>query len=340
MIPITKTTLAATAALLLVGCSSGTQTETKDEAAEKARVELQTVHVEDVPQMAEFTATVEPEASNNIAPQAPVRITQLHVEVGDHVRKGQLLATMEATQMQQAKLQLANLETDFKRTEELYNVGGVSKQSYDAMKTQIDVARTALKNLEENNQLLSPLTGIVTARNYDNGDMYSGAMPVFVVQQIRPVKLHVNVSESYFAQVRKGMPVSVRLDVYPTDTFPGTVSIPYPTIDPATRSFTVELKVQNADEKVRPGMFARATFEFGTKRNVVCSDRAIVRQTGSGDRFVYVYNNGKVEYRKVVLGQRFADRYEILSGLTEGDRVVVVGQSNLTDGKEVTPIGN
>lgn len=320
--------------LIMVSCAGeASNVETKDE---KVKVKLESVHRQDVEQLYEFSATVEANVSNNIAPQSPARIEKLHVEVGDRVNVGQLLVTMDATNLQQTKLQLENQETEFKRIDELYKIGGVSKSAWEAQKTGLDVSRTLLKNLEQNAQLLSPISGIITARNYDNGDMYSGALPVYVVQQIRPVKLLVNVSESYFTLVKKGMDVDIRLDVYGDDVFKGKVHLIYPTIDPATRTFPVEIRISNADDKVRPGMFARVTMNLGTVQHVVVSDQAIVKQAGSADRFVYVYqNNGTVSYQKVELGRRMDNRYELISGVDDGDQIAVTGLNRLTNGAEV-----
>lgn len=324
---------------LLMSCTSGEKKNTVStaDANVKARVKTEAVHTQDVEQIGEFTATVLAGVSNKIAPQAPVRIQKLHVEVGDHVSAGQVLATMDATSLKQTQIQIENQETEFKRIDELYKVGGVSKSVWDAQKTALDVAKETYRNLEENNRLKSPISGIVTARNYDNGDMYGGAQPVYVVEQIRPVKLMVNVSESYFTKVKKGMEASVRLDVYAGETFEARVSLIYPTIDPASRTFPVELRIANNDERVRPGMFARVTMNFGSLQHIVVPDQSIVKQAGSGDRYVYLYDaaNATVSYRKVELGRRLGNRYEILSGLEDGDRVVVTGQSRLTNGEEV-----
>ncbi|MDR0537690.1 MAG: efflux RND transporter periplasmic adaptor subunit [Tannerellaceae bacterium] len=330
----------AVAFAALASCSSApkSESETAPVVEEKAKVKVESVHTQDVEQLHEFTATVQAEVNNKIAPQSPVRIQKLHVEIGDHVTKGQLLATMDATNLTQSKIQIENQETEFKRIDELYKVGGVSKSTWDAQRTALSVAKETYRNLQENNQLLSPITGVVTARNYDNGDMYSGAQPVYVVQQIRPVKLIINVSESFYKNVKRGMEVVVRLDVYGEEKFPGTVSLVYPTIDESSRTFPVEIKINNSDERVRPGMFARVTMNFGTIQRVVIPDLAVVKQAGSGDKYVYIYKNGKVSYQKIELGRRLDNRYELLSGVENGEQVVVTGQSRLMEGTEVEVI--
>ena len=334
--------LAAVLVAAMLGACSGGEEKNAEIAVtviEKPTVKLASVSSRDVEQIAEYTATVEAEAKNNIAPTAPGRISKIFVEVGDNVRKGQKLVQMDAANLTQLKLQLDNQETEFKRVDELYKVGGASKAEWDAAKTNLDVRRSAYENLMENTQLVSPLNGVVTARNFDNGDLYTSTQtPVLVVEQIAPVKLMVNVSEPNFPKVTKGMPVTVKLDVYEGEEFEGKVSLVYPTIDAATHTFPVEITLANANQRVRPGMFARVTMNFGTKNHVVVPDMAIVKRAGSGDRYVYVYSNGKVSYNKVELGRRLGTEYELISGVDDNSQVVVAGQTRLADGVEVEVI--
>lgn len=333
-----KTSIQLAALLLTVfmgSCTGGKDKAATEQVEEKPIVKLADVKARPVDQIQDYTATVEAEAKNNIAPSSPVRIDRIFVEVGDRVSKGQKLVEMDAASLKQTKLQLDNQEIEFKRIDELYKVGGASKSEWDASKMQLDVKETAYKNLVENTSLLSPINGVVTARNYDNGDMYSGGDPVLVVEQITPVKLLINVSETYFTKVKKGAPVDVKLDVYGDEKFTGTISLIYPTIDATTRTFPVEIKLDNRDQRVRPGMFARATLNFGTADNVVVPDLAIVKQAGSGDRYVFVYKDGKVTYNKVELGRRMGTEYELKSGVPDNSQVVVAGQARLVNGVEV-----
>ena len=320
---------------MLGACSGGSDKAAAEKVDEKPRVKLAEVSSRPVEQIQEYTATVEAEVKNNIAPSSPVRIDRIFVEVGDRVSKGQKLVSMDAANLKQIKYQLDNQQIEFKRIDELYKVGGASKSEWDTAKMNLDIRETSYKNLLENTSLLSPINGVVTARNYDNGDMYSGGEPVLVVEQITPVKLYINVSEGYFTKVKKGAPVSVKVDVYGDEELEGKISLVYPTIDPATRTFPVEIQLVNRDQRVRPGMFARATLNFGTQDHVVVPDLAIVKRAGSGDRYVYVYKNGKVSYNKVELGRRMDTEYELISGVDNNSQVVIAGQSKLADGVEV-----
>lgn len=329
--------VAATVCVILFSaCTKDPKAQSSDApSVATPKVRLTTVYQSEVDQVRDYTCTVEAEVKNNIAPQTPGRISKIYVEVGDHVVRGQRLVQMDASALRQLELQIANQKTDFERIEKLYNIGGVSKAEYDNAKMSLDVNETSYANLKENTQLVSPITGIVTARNYDNGDLYSGS-PVLTIQQIRPVKLLINVSEQFFSRVQKGDKATIRLDALPEKEYEASVTLVYPTINASTHTFSVELSLPNIDEAVRPGMFARATLNFGTKKHVVVPDQAIVKQPGSGERFVYAYNSdGTVSYVKVELGQRINDSYELLSGVADGARIVVAGQSKLTDGAKV-----
>ena len=330
-----KTLSFAALAMMAVACSN--KSDEKAGAAQQAKVQVKIAKVtsEDIPQTETYTATVESDVKNNIAPNTPYRIEKIYVEVGDNVRKGQVLVQLDASNLQQLKLQLENQKVEFKRTEQLYQVGGASKAEYDNAKMQLDVFSTQYRQLVENTQLVSPISGVVTARNYDSGDMYASGQPVLTVEQTNPVKLLINISENFYKQVFKGMPVDITLDAYEGEDFNGKVTIVYPTIDQTTHTFPVEVTINNSGQKVRPGMFARATVNFGSQNHVLVPDEALVKQIGAGDRYVYVYKAGKVSYNKVELGKHIGTQYEILSGVNPGDEIVIAGQARLANGKEV-----
>ena len=332
---IVKTLLVGGVCLASVACSSkkGAEaaTETVAEVA-KPKVTTSQVHIQDVDQQSVFTGNVEGYAVNNITPQQPRRITRLLVDVGDHVKKGQLVAELDNSALAQAKAQYENNKANFERSDELYKFGGESKANWQAMQTAYEVSKSTYENMLENTTLVSPISGVVTARNYDVGDMAAG-LPIFVVQRINPVKIMISVSESLYTYVKKGMAVEVELDALPEQKFSAKVSRITPSIDASTRTFPVELTLANDKELVKPGMYARVTMNYGTRKNIVVPDVAVVKQLGSGNRYIYVYNqDGTVAYKKVELGRRFGDKYEILSGIADGDVVVTSGQVALKDG--------
>lgn len=337
--------LTAVSALMLVATfvSCGAPKEAKKEQTaevakqpEVTKVATAKAELRDVEQKATFTGTVEAKVVNKISPQNPVRINKIFVEVGDRVAKGAKLVEMDNVNLEQARIKKENALAEFNRTDELYKIGGESKSVWDARKLDLDVATSSYDNLHENTYLVSPISGIITARNYDKGDMYMSGTPLLVVEQISPVKLTINVSETYFSKVKKGMPIDIVADAYENENFKGVVTLVYPTIDASTRTFPVEIEIANATQRIRPGMFTRATISFGTESRVVVPDVAVVKQSGSGDRYVYSVENGIVVFNKVELGQRMDDEYEILSGVTPGAAVITAGQTRIKKGDKVT----
>lgn len=331
----TKTTTAlALAALLGLGaCTSG------DEKAAVKKEELPIVKIEQVyeqavPQIAEYTATVEAFKTNSISTSTPNRIKRILVDVGTPVRAGQALVILDDVNIDQQRIRLANQKKNLDRAVELLNIGGGTQQSVDQLQSEYDAALRAYNNAKENAVLTSPMAGVVTAKNNDNGDYTSGT-PILTIEQVSPVKVVINANENDFPNIKKGQKVAVRLDVYGDEVFTGTVYLIHPTVDPATRTFQVEVTISNAGNRVLTGMFARVEFDFGSKNNVVVSDRAIVKQTGSGNRYVYTYADGKVKFRQVTLGRRLGNRYELLGGVPSGSQVVITGQSRLNDGAAV-----
>jgi len=329
--------------VLASSCMGDKETPTtfkSDEVAQAVNVKVQSVAAREVDQLEEFTANVEADVTNNIAPQSPVRIRKICVEVGQRVAQGQTLVLLDNNSLDRLKLQLDNTEREFNRTDELYKVGGCSKSAWEQAKSGLDVMRQQYDNLVENTRLVSPCSGVVTKRNYDNGDLYNGQTPVLVVEKTSPVKILINVNEQYYSQVKVGMPIdNISLDAYPGQTFQGKVSLVYPSIDSNTRTFPVEVRIANNDQRVRPGMFARVTLNFGTKNRVMIPDQSIVKQTGSGEQYVYVLNaDSTVTHKSVVLGRRLGAEYEAVSGVNDGETVVVFGQNLLNDGHKVNVI--
>ena len=329
--------LALLSAGLLASCSSSSSSKaTEEQSADTVRlVEVAPAEMRALNLSEEFTAQLEAKVVNNITAQAGGRLKQLLVKVGDRVGAGQAVARMEATQASQAQIQLADAKTNFARMDELYKVGGVSKAQWEQAKSAVDQAKLAYGNAAENTVLRSPISGFVTAKNYDNGDMTSPQLPVVVIQQIAPVKAVIGVSEQYYPYLKKGAAATLSVDALGEETFSGIVTNIFPTLDPVTHTVSTEIEVANKDLKLRPGMYARVHLDFGTKEALTVPDKAIVRQAGSGARYVYVFSGGKAVYRAVELGQQQGDLYEVVSGLNAGDQVITSAPSNLKNGLSV-----
>lgn len=328
--------LAVLAPMMMIGCSKKQDTAIANKE-EISNVKIEVAKSEEIDRIYEFSSTVDAEVKNYITSAGGTRIERIMVEVGDRVRKGQQLVKMESTNLITTLAQLENLKTELERMKALYASGGVSKQQLDQLQLQYDVAKKSADNLKENIYLTSPIDGVVTMRNFDNGDV-AATQPILQVMKINPVKIKINVSESFYTKVKVGMAVKLKTEIFEDEEFTGKISIIYPTIDPATRTFTCEIKINNANNKLKPGMFGRVELNLGKANTILVSDKAVVKQSGSNDRFVYVEKDGVVEYRKVEVGRRLGDKFEVINGVSDGENVVITGQTKLLDGSKVKVI--
>ena len=323
---------------LLSACGQQKTEETPAFPAEPVTpvVSVATAVRQQVPQDAVYSSTVQANVVNNIAPQSGGRIQKLNVEVGDFVSAGQILAEMDRVQLDQAALRLKNDETELARVKQLQAEGGVSQSDYEALELAFNVSKSSYENLQENTILRAPVGGVISARNYDRGDMYTMGQPIYTVQQITPVKLLVAVSETDYTRVKRGDKVSLTVDALPGKTFTGSIIRLYPTMDAATHTFNAEVRVANTNRELRPGMYARVTVDFGAHDSIVVPDAAVIKQQGSGQRVVYVLEpDNTVSIRMVTPGRHFGTSYEILSGLDEGTQVLTGGHTNLKSGDKV-----
>ncbi|MDR2907959.1 MAG: efflux RND transporter periplasmic adaptor subunit, partial [Bacteroidales bacterium] len=289
-------------ALFMASCGGSKKEEATTVAVEETatQIKIATLASEQVDQTSEFTGTVESFTQNDICPSTPVRIESILVEVGDKVKKGQVLVEMDIAQRKQMQVQLDNIEQDYKRISELQKAGGASQQQVDQVRVQMEVQQTAMKNLTENTTLRAPFDGVITGRYYHPGEMFSmsptksGKAAILTIMTLSPLKITINVNEEYFPKVKRGMSVDVTSEIYPDAHFKGSVHLIYPTIDPATRTFPVEVSIPNADLRVRPGMYARVNVNFGAMKRVVVPDVAVIKQVGTNDRYVFVHEDGMV----------------------------------------------
>lgn len=321
---------------MMTACGQMTDETAQQVAAENPKVTVAKVNAEYVSQLTVYPTTIDGDVVNNIAPQTALRISKIYVEVGDHVKAGQKMALMDVISLEKARLQMINDSIEYGRIKELHEIGATSQSDFEAITLKYDVTQQTYQNLLDNTIMKSPINGIVTARNYDVGDMYAMAQPLFVVQDITPVRMTINVSESKFSQIKKGMEVDITTEAYGDEVFKGVVDLIHPTINPMTHTFPVEIIFANSNEILRPGMFARVTVNYGDNFRVVIPDKAVIKQVGSGEQYVYVLNaDGTVKYTVVELGRRMGDKYEVISGVDDGVTVVTTGQTKLRNGAKV-----
>jgi membrane fusion protein, multidrug efflux system len=331
-------------ALGATGCSSKTDTAAKENASQAAyvkteKVKVMTLEPQVIGKNIEYTSTLKAFEEVHLVPSTPGRIDNIYVEVGSRVHKGDLLVQMDQTQLRQAEIQLKNLETDYNRLDTLQKVGSITRQQFDQVSTQYEIARSNVDFLKENTRLIAPFNGVISGKYFEDGEMYSGApttaagkAAIISVVQISPLKAIINIPETYYPLVNEGMGTQILCDIYPGEAYTGNIIRKYPTIDVYTHSFQVEIRIENPGEKLRPGMFARVSLQLGEVKALVVPALAVLKMQGSNERYVFLEKDGQAKRVSVTLGQRFDDKVEVISSeLKEGDQLIIAGQSRLID---------
>lgn len=345
---LTIAILVIAVAITAISCGSESKAKTdkekSDQDSQRVRnVKVMTLSVEEIGRDIDYSANLIANEEVYLAPATPGRIIRVYPEIGDRVGAGQLLVQMDPTQLNNAVLQLASLEKDMARFDTLIEYGGISKQQYDQMKTQVEVTRLNVDLLKTNTNLSAPFSGIVTAKYFENGELFSGApntqvgkAAVVILQQINPIKAVISVSEKYYPVVKKGMKVIVKSDIYPNKEFEGKISLIHPTINSATKTFNIEILVTNNEELLRPGMYAKVNMEFAKESAMLVPSSAVLQQMGTNNRYVFLYDNGTAKRVEVVIGKRFDEKIEISSDqINEGSVLIISGHAGLVDGAKV-----
>lgn len=324
-------------AATLVGCgSNATKSAGVAPAAEEA-VTIKVCTAENMGMAIEETYTSEilPYKQNDITPAAQgLHIEKILVDVGDKVKEGQVIVTMNRTNLKQLEINLATIEDSYNRMKPVHASGGISDQQMLELENSLNLQREVVDNMRRNSEIKSPISGVVTTRNFEDGDLFS-SMPILHIMQINKLKVKANISEQYYPNVKVGDKVSIKVDIFPNEVFEGKVSRINPALDAATRTFGVEITIPNSNERLRPGMFARATFHMGDVEGVMVDDVAVQKQAGSSERFVYVVKDGVVEKRFVRDGRRVGSKVSIIEGLQAGEVVATTSFVRLEDGKSV-----
>ena len=321
----------------LVACNSSSNDKASTEETSVPAVTVKTAEAElcAVDLLETYTSEIKAYKENDITPAAQgLHIDRILVDVGDKVTAGQTLVVLDQTTLKQQELNLATTEDNYNRMVPVYEAGGISEQQITQMKNTLDLQKEVVENLRKNSTIKSPISGVVTARNFENGDLFA-SMPILHIMQIDKLKVMANVSEQYFTSVKVGDKVSIEVDIYPGQQFEGQVSRINPALDSRTRTFGVEITINNKSMELRPGMYARATFNMGQRQSVMVPDKAVQKQAGSSERYVYVIKDGVADYRFVKDGRRVGDMIEVLEGLEAGEAVATTSFARLMNGAAV-----
>ena len=322
-------------ALVFMSCGKKA-VETEEERVEQVRtVVLQPREIERV---INVSTNLQGYVTLNVAPSLTGKIEHIYCEVGDHVTKGQDLVRMDQTQYKTTKISFANLGVEKNRVEQLLKTGSATQQQFDQLTTQYNSTKEQLDFLEANTYVKAPFAGVILAKNYEDGELYSG-QPILVLSQIDKLKALVAIPETYFPLMKEGMKLTLTTDIYPDKVFPASIEVVYPSIDASSHTFQVKVVIPNGKNLLRPGMYVTTTIGLGKANAIVAPYQAVEKLVGANDRYVFLNENGRAKRVPVTLGQRFDQDVELISPeIVPGVEMVTVGQHKLVDGVKINVV--
>jgi len=269
---------------------------------------------------------------------------RLQIEEGDRVREGQILLNLEKKELQlqleQAKVATHQAQAMYDRSKALQERRMVSQQEYETARNQLENAEVALREVQlrlEYADVRAPIEGVVMQRSVEQGELVRTNQILFAIADIEPLQVRIRVPEKRMSQVQVGQEARITVDPVPDRVFPATVRMISPGVDPATGTVKVTLAVPTGG-LLRPGMFSTVRIITDSRTDaLVISKKALLLETDEDD--VFAVREGKAERIRIELGYTDGDRVQVVSGLVEGDEVIIVGHEGLKEKAAVRIVG-
>lgn len=329
-------------------------------------VNVRTAGREYIASRVRYLGDIKGDPSIVVYPKLSDIITDIYVQNGDYVQKGDILARIDDAGVRDskkqaeagyrsAKSQLENVRSEYERTKALHEDNAISQSQWEQVVTQLEVAKAGLSQAEaalemaktqlSHTILRAPINGYVSGRAYDSGDMATPQKPFASIHDIKNVKIAINVTERDLGNIEEGQRAEMTVSAYPGEVFEGRITVISPVIDPMTRTGGVEITLENKNLRLKPGMFARVDVITDERHNALTIEKAavtrqtVLQQTGDNlrdDRVIKTYScfiveNGIAREKVLEIGIESKTEYEVLSGLKSGDKFVIMGQNNLSD---------
>ncbi len=341
--------------ILLINSGCGKKDAGKKAEERVINVITQAAEKKSLRPFVEAVGTLIPNEEVTISSEAEGILTNVSVDEGIVVSKGKLLATVNDTDyalavkqseaiLKQAEVSLANTKIEYSRKSALNKDGLITKEEFDAISTRLSLSEAEVEKakafLDITKQKLSktkiyaPISGVIKEKKVSSGDNVRNGSNLFTIIQTDPLKLSFTVSERDAEKLRTGQDVMFKVDSSHDKEFKGKLSLIYPSVDDKTRTLRVEAVVPNSGGILKPGLFTRVTlYTASPKATIVVPVTALLYEAEQVKVFTV---DGDVAKEKIIrAGIRHDDLMEIVEGLKEGEKVVVVGQQNLSEGVRV-----
>jgi RND family efflux transporter MFP subunit len=327
--------------IFIIGGCGKKESNNQNQTTQAIPVEVTVVKKSSIDREIELVGNLLAWREANLGAQTTARIQKIYVDAGSRVKEGDLLFEMDDTQLAQAKIQYQVAKDNYNRLKPLYETGSISQSQFDQVKAAYETAEKTYQLLLTNTQFRAPFSGVVTAKRLNDGEVFllapggAGAPTIVSLMQINPLKLILNVSESNLKDVKLNQTVEITSDIFPNEVYKGNISRINPAVNPASRTFEVEVRIPNPNEKLKPGMYVRSRILIGKSEGIIVNRSSALKQLGSTAYYGFIVKDNVAKRVELTLGKEFDSQVEITSGLNEGDYLVTRGQGLLKDGSKV-----
>jgi RND family efflux transporter MFP subunit len=351
--------------LWALGCNQSDSSGSTEQ--EKTPVEVAAIKLGEVVQLVKFNGDIAAEFEVKVFSKIPDRIEKYYVDEGDAIRKGDPIAQIVATTIEQGvkqseamlvavKAQESNLAVEFERAQRLNQEDAMSKQQFEAVKTQYESIRAQVQQAEAalasmksqlNDAIVTaPISGIIGKKYYETGDMANPAIPLVMIVKMEKVKIKFNATEEDLGKLAVGQVANVRVKAFPERIFEGKVYKISPILDSTTRMAEVEVLVENKDGGLKPGMYAEVEVVTGIISDVIVVPRFAVIESTTLEKvnqidqvvknyYVFIVDSDQALQKKLDVRYVNHNWLAVNGGISIGDKLVVAGQNNLRDGASV-----
>ncbi len=340
----------------LVGAVACQKKDTKTLEEKVFNVQTQDVVQKPLKPFIESIGTLNPFEEVTVSAEIEGVIRSVKVEEGSQVSKGMLLAAIDDSDyslevkradavFKQAEATLENTRLEFKRKDVLYKEELVTKQQYDDVTTRLSLAEAEVERAKASlslarlklskTKITSPLACVIKEKRVSAGDFVRNGTPLFIIIQPNPLKLRFTVPEKDVGRLRVNQEVMLRVDGFAEAEFKGRVNIVFPNVEEKTRTLQVEALVPNNNGLLKPGLFAKVILYTSGERDTIVVPVTALLYEGEKVR-VFVTEGDRAKERVVKLGSKYGEFMEIIEGVKTGEKVVFMGQQNLSDGAKVS----
>lgn len=323
-----------------VACKKSSDKSTNQATKKSPLVKVQPAEKTKMVSFIDITGTIQANVFTDIKSPVDGVIETLFVRENQRTVKDKIIAIINPIE----RLSLiANNQLQIGQLEQKMKTADKTSAEYNSLIQELEKAKSNFeyaKNMYQTVPIICPMNGVVTQRWLDQGSQVSAKEKIMTISDMSSLVIKAEANETYFEVIKQGIKLPIILNAYPNDTLTGTISLVYPQIDPFTRTVKFDIKIQDFIKSLLPGMMASIKIPVLVKENAIAVPSDAVLTNPANERFLFIVNEDSIAFKRIVKpGISSKKQIEILSGINENEKIVIMGQEMLKDSLKVKIAG-